>query len=127
MEIRQDLLNLISQFSDEQMDDRAEVSQMVAVMSLGMCTAILHGRGSANVAGSLSIEDAERRLFNPQVLARLTELELPEALIEIVHLGTELEDVQSLIPDRLGESLAQMQAKALEFLNQDIGRSSIAA
>jgi hypothetical protein len=101
------------------MDDRTEVSQMVAVMSLGMCTAI--------VAGSLSIEDAERRLFNPQVLARLTELELPEALIEIVHLGTELEDVQSLIPDRLGESLAQMQAKALAFLNQDVGPSPIAA
>lgn len=66
------------------MDDPAEVSQMVVVMSLGMCTAI--------VAGSLSIEDAERRLFNPQVLARLTELE----------------DVQSLVPDRLGESLAQI-------------------
>lgn len=82
------------------MDDPAEVSQMVVVMSLGMCTAI--------VAGSLSIEDAERRLFNPQVLARLTELELPEALIEIVHLGTELEDVQSLVLDRLGESLAQI-------------------
>jgi Protein of unknown function (DUF3969) len=98
------------------MDDRAEVSQMVAVMSLGMCTAI--------VAGSLSIEDAERRLFNPRVLSHLTELELPEALIEIVHLGTELEDVQSLIPDRLGDSLAQIQALALAFLNQDIGRFS---
>jgi Protein of unknown function (DUF3969) len=101
------------------MDDPAEVSQMVAVMSLGMCAAI--------VAGSLSIEDAERRLFNPQVLARLTELGLPEALIEIVHLGTELEDVQSLVPDRLDESLTQMQAKALAFLNQDMGRSPIAA
>ncbi len=101
------------------MDDPAEVSQMVAVMSLGMCTAI--------VAGSLSIEDAERRLFNPQVLARLTELGLPEALIEIVHLGTELEDVQSLIPDRLGKSLEQMQAKALAFLNQDVGQSAISA
>jgi Protein of unknown function (DUF3969) len=109
------------------MDDPTEVSQMVAVMSLGMCAAILHGRGSANVAGSLSIDDAERRLFNPQVLARLTELGLPEALIEIVHLGTELEDVQSLVPDRLDESLTQMQAKALAFLNQDMGRSPMAA
>lgn len=100
-------------------DQRSEVAQIVAFMSLGICTAI--------VARSLSIEDAERRLFNPQVLARLTELELPEALIEIIHLGTELEDVQSLVPDRLSESLAQMQAKALAFLNQDIGRSQVAA
>jgi hypothetical protein len=72
-------------------------------------------------------EEAERRLFNPKVLAQLTGLGLSESLLEIVHLGTELEDVQRLVPERLSESLAQMQTKSLAFLNQTMDRSNIAA
>ena len=88
--------------------DRAEVERSVAVMSLGLCAAI--------VGGSVSLTEAENRLFNPKVLFRLEALGLPESLIEIVHLGTELEDVQRLVPDRFGESIAQIQSKALAFL-----------
>ena len=70
-----------------EMTDRAEVEQSVAVMSLELCTAI--------VGSSVSLTEAENRLFNPKVLSRLEILGLPESLIEIVHLGIELEDVQS--------------------------------
>jgi hypothetical protein len=42
-------------------------------------------------------------------------------------LGTELEDVQSLLPDRLGESLAEMQAKTLAFLTQTVSPADVAA
>jgi Protein of unknown function (DUF3969) len=91
-----------------QLDDRSEISQLVAVMSLGLCTAI--------AGGSVTIEEAERRLFNPKILAQLRGLGLTEALLEIIHLGTELEDVQSLMPDKLAESLTQMQEKSLIFL-----------
>jgi Protein of unknown function (DUF3969) len=100
-------------------DQRAELSQLVAVMSLGMCAAI--------GAGGVSLEEAERRLFNPQVLMRLAGLGVSEDLMEIVHLGTELEDVQSVIPDRLAESLAEIQTKALAFLHQETARSGLAA
>jgi Protein of unknown function (DUF3969) len=102
-----------------QLDDRSDVSQLVAVMSLGLCAAI--------AGGSVTIEEAERRLFNPKVLAQLTGLGVAESLLEIVHLGTELEDVQSLVPDKLAESLAQMQSKSLKFLNHAMGQSDSAA
>ena len=102
-----------------QIDDRAEVSQLVAVLSLGLCTAI--------AAGSVSIAEAEKRLFNPKVVAQLQGLDAPAALIEIVHLGTELEDVQSLLPERLGESLAEIQAKTLTFLTKSVSPSDFAA
>jgi Protein of unknown function (DUF3969) len=101
------------------MDDRSDVSQLVAVMSLGLCAAIS--------GGSVSIEEAERRLFNPRVVEQLRGLGVSEVLIEIVHLGTELEDVQSLIPERLGESLAEMQVKTLDFLTQAVGSLDFAA
>ncbi len=77
-------------------------------MSLGICAAI--------VGESLSIAEAES-LFNPHTLEQLETLGLASDLIEIVHLGTELEDVQSLIPERLSESLTEIEAKALTFLN----------
>jgi Protein of unknown function (DUF3969) len=49
-----------------QLDDRTDLSQLVAVMSLGLCTAI--------ASGSVTIEEAERRLFNPKMLSQLTNL-----------------------------------------------------
>jgi len=91
-----------------EMADRPEVERSVAVMSLGLCAAI--------VGGSISLAEAEIRLFNPKVLARLEALGLPQSLIDIVHLGTELEDVQRLVPDRFGDSIAEIQSKALAFL-----------
>ena len=45
-----------------------------------------------------------------------------QELRDIVHLGTELEDVVSLAPERLGESVAEIQALALEFL-RGLGRA----
>jgi Protein of unknown function (DUF3969) len=102
-----------------EMDDRTELSQLVAVMSLGLCAAI--------EGGSVSIEEAERRLFNPQMLSRLGTMGVSEASIEIVHLRTELEDVWSLVPDRLGESLAEIRSRALKFLNQEANQSDLAA
>jgi Protein of unknown function (DUF3969) len=118
-----------------QLDDRwsstdrrsSDVSQLVAVMSLGLCAAMVYDRPEVIAGGSVTIEEAERRLFNPKVLAQLTGLGVAESLLEIVHLGTELEDVQSLVPDKLAESLAQMQAKSLTFLNQAMDRSDSAA
>jgi hypothetical protein len=101
------------------MDDSSDVSQVVVVMSLGLCAAI--------EGGSVSIEEAERRLFNPQMLGRLEGLGVSESVIEIVHLGMELEDVRSLIPERLGDSLAEMRSRALMFLDQGNERSSLAA
>ena len=91
-----------------EMTDCSEVERSVSVMSLGLCAAI--------VGGSVSLTEAENRLFNSKVLSRLETLGLPESLIEIVHLGTELEDIQRLVPDRFGESIAQIQSKALAFL-----------
>lgn len=77
----------------------------VAVITLGLCAAI--------VGGSISLNEAEVSLFSPKILIRLEALGLPESLIEIVHLGTELADVEQLIPDRFGDSIAEIQSKAL--------------
>ncbi len=91
------------------LENKTEIEQWVATMSLGICTAI--------VGGSLTIAEAEARLFNPHTLEQLETLGLAQDLLEIVHLGTELEDVQSLIPERLSQSLTEIEAKALTFLN----------
>jgi hypothetical protein len=95
--------------------DRTEIARSVAVMSLGLCTAI--------VDGSVSLAEAELRLFNPRTLARLEALDLPGSIVDLVHLGTELEDVQRLLPDRFNESLAEIEALALAFLRGESERA----
>jgi len=92
------------------LEEQSEIERWVAVMSLGICAAI--------AGDSMSIEAAESHLFNPRILGQLEKLGMPQTLLDIVHLGTELEDVQSLAPERLPESLDEIQAKALELLSQ---------
>ena len=101
--------------------DRAEVEPWVAVMSLGLCAAIALRATKSFAADGLSIAEAEIALFNPGVLAQLEALGVGQELQDMVHLGTELEDVVSLAPERLGESVAEIQALALEFL-RGLGR-----
>jgi Protein of unknown function (DUF3969) len=60
------------------------------VVSLGLCTAL--------ETGSVSLAEAEAQLLNPRVLAKLQALALPQMLIDLVHLGTELDDVQRWVP-----------------------------
>jgi Protein of unknown function (DUF3969) len=92
------------------LEERPEIERWVAVMSLGICAAI--------AKKGMSIEAAESRLFNPRTLAQLEKLGMTQNVLDILHLGTELEDIQSLAPERLRDSLEEIQAKALEILSQ---------
>jgi hypothetical protein len=100
------------------LEEQSEIERWVAVMSLGICAAI--------AGESMSIEAAESRLFNPRTLVQLEKLGMNQELLDIVHLGTELEDVQSLAPGRLQESLEEIQSKAQRILSrlQQSGASS---
>ncbi|MES9730013.1 DUF3969 family protein [Bacillus safensis] len=39
--------------------------------------------------------------------------------MNILHLGTELEDVESLIPQELSDSLEEIRVKCLKFLERN--------
>ncbi|MDQ0818958.1 hypothetical protein QF033_003536 [Bacillus pumilus] len=69
--------------------------------------------------GLITIE-AEKLMFSPRTIDILKQKGINEELINILHLGTELEDVESLIPHELSDSLEEIRVKCLRFLKRNI-------
>lgn len=64
----------------------------------------------------LSIEDCDQYLFSPYSLDILQRKGIDQSIIDIVHLGTELEDIESLVPHLLEKNIRELQASAKEQL-----------
>lgn len=64
----------------------------------------------------VTIDEAEKLLFSPYTIDLVDSKGISKEIIDIIHLGTELEDVQSLIPDKLSESLKQIKDKSIKIL-----------
>lgn len=64
----------------------------------------------------LTIEESEKVLFNPYTMDLLQSKGISKEILEIIHLGTELEDIESLIPEKLFESLIDIEHKSIAQL-----------
>jgi hypothetical protein len=91
-----------------QVADRTEIERLLAILHLGLCTAIEQG--------VLPITSAEDYLYSPYTLEQLETLGVSPQSLRLVHLGTELEDVASLLPEKLQESLVEIKQAALTLL-----------
>ncbi len=86
----------------------SNTEKLLTVLSLGLTEAIK--------ASVVSIDEAEQLLYSPQVMKLLNDLGFGKELVDLVHLGTELEDLESLLPDRLEDNLSQMTDSAVDAL-----------
>ncbi|WPK12740.1 DUF3969 family protein [Lysinibacillus louembei] len=66
----------------------------------------------------ITLEEAEKIIFSPYVMDLLHSKRISNDVIEVVHLGTELEDIESLIPGKLIESLNHIKIRAIELLKE---------
>lgn len=78
-----------------------EVEYFISITLLGVIEAILNKR--------MSIDDAEKIFFSPGVASNLEKIGIDHSIIQAIWLGTELEDVYSLIPEKLNESLLEIK------------------
>lgn len=85
-------------------------SRLLAVLATGLSEAVL--------AGALPLEQATRVLFEVYTLQVLEQDGLDPRAAELIHLGTELEDVHDLIPHALEDSLREIRHKALALLGE---------
>ncbi|OTA14331.1 hypothetical protein Xvie_03792 [Xenorhabdus vietnamensis] len=74
--------------------------------------------------GLISIEEAEGFIFMPSTCAPLKEIKASDALIDIIETGCQLEDVESLLPEKLSECVNKMIEDTLSVIknNKEIGR-----
>ena len=86
-----------------------QLEKLLTVLSLGLCVAIKKH--------AIDINEAEQLLYSPFTMNTLDEFGANKALIELIHAGTELEDLESLMPSELTKSIVKMEEQALNFLS----------
>ena len=96
--------------------EKDEAERFFLVCIIGLTEALLEN--------SISIEDAEKALFSPYSMRILTEKGISENIIELVGLGTELEDIESLLPDKLKCEIQEIKKKAMGELSQRMLREN---
>lgn len=82
--------------------------KVILVILLGLLDGI-----SNNV---LTIEECEKILFSPYIAIRLKQNNFDEEIITIINECCELEDIESLIPDKLEENIHSIKKRVLCLL-----------
>lgn len=89
-------------------EDAQETEQLVAVLCIGVCVALK--------SGTMTINEAENCLFSPYTISVLEQSGSSDRAIELIHMGTELEDVESLVPHKLTDAIDELKDKAIDLL-----------
>lgn len=90
--------------------DEREVERIMLILILGISTALERK--------VISIEEAENFLYSPYSMERLKKIGVKENIVNLIHLGSELENVERLIPDKLLVSIDDIKERALEILQK---------
>ncbi|MDM5296783.1 DUF3969 family protein [Bacillus pumilus] len=86
------------------------LDKIVAIQILGVITALEED--------VLTIEEAEKIIFSPRTMDVLKASGASELLLNLLHLGTELEDIESLIPHELDTSLDEIKMLSIDLLKK---------
>ncbi|MDD3894010.1 MAG: DUF3969 family protein [Syntrophomonadaceae bacterium] len=87
---------------------KGDIERFILIANIGLMTAIKEG--------VISIEEAENYLYSPYSVERIKHLDINMDVIRMVELGCELEDVESLIPDKLNNSIDEISNTSIELL-----------
>ncbi|ELR99522.1 DUF3969 family protein [Gloeocapsa sp. PCC 73106] len=98
------------------LDDKKEIERLISILNLGICTGLKQR--------SLTISEAESYLYSPYTMEQLKKIGIAQELIDLIHLGTELEDLESLLPEKLNDGIEEIQAKTIEFMKTNSSDSS---
>ncbi|MBN2878402.1 MAG: DUF3969 family protein [Clostridia bacterium] len=100
------------------LESKRETEDFLAIFALGIISALEEK--------VIELENAEKYLFNPYSLNKLNEANADEKLIEILHLGTELEDIKSLIPNKFDKNIIDIKSRIIMLLkSRDISNDSV--
>ena len=65
---------------------------------------------------NLTIEEAEKFLFSPKIVNKLRNMRCSEDIVELISKGCELEDIDSLIPEKLKYVITELVQDTLRLL-----------
>ena len=88
--------------------DKSEIERFILLMNISLMIGLREG--------ILSIQEIENYIYNPYSVEKLKKIGIGKEAIKLVNLGCELEDVLSLIPDRLENSISDIENQSKELL-----------
>ncbi|EST57329.1 DUF3969 family protein [Proteus hauseri] len=96
--------------------DEKYANKFISFLALGVLTAL--------EKKLISVDEAEGYIFKPSLVNLLKEINATDELINIINLGCELEDIESLIPEKLPSNIQDLLNKTLSVIKQtdDFGR-----
>lgn len=68
--------------------------------------------------GGITIDEAEKFLFSPYMVNKLRAKRCDEKIVEIIMKGCELEDVSSLIPEKLNDVINDLKEESISLIKQ---------
>ena len=66
----------------------------------------------------ITIEESEKIVFSPYMVKELKKKGCNEKVIKIIEKGCELEDIESLLPERLNGIISEMKQEVLTCIHQ---------
>ncbi|WP_316338448.1 DUF3969 family protein [Clostridium sp.] len=66
----------------------------------------------------ITIDECEIYLFSPYSINKLCELKINNEIISLLEEGTELEDVESLVPEKLKSTIDNLKFRAIDLLSK---------
>ena len=89
-------------------ESKSEIERFILIINIGFMGALREGL--------VTIDEIENYIYSPYSVGKLGKSDINNDVIDLVHLGCELEDVMSLIPDRLTNSISNIENKSKELL-----------
>lgn len=90
--------------------ERNAMERVVLATIVGLCTALEEQE--------LDLAVAEQILFTPYCQRTLEGVGFGRQLTSLIHDGTELEDIESLMPERYDNAVRRIKRRALELLGR---------
>jgi hypothetical protein len=77
-----------------------QIERMLCQLCIGILNSLLKR--------SISIREAEQLLFSPFTNEYLRNNKISKNIINLIHRGCELEDIESLFPDKIDETIREL-------------------
>lgn len=85
-----------------------QLERVVALLTIGLAVALERGK--------VTTAEANQILFSPRAMTLLRSAGVRDSVVDLVHAGTEIEDIEFSLPERVPHNLHLLVADAITCL-----------
>lgn len=90
--------------------DKKEIEKFILINVIGLMDSLKDGL--------VTIDECEVYLYSPYSIKKLSDLKIDNNIIDLIEEGCELEDIESLVPEKLDNAIDSIKKKASRLLSE---------